>query len=177
MEKSGKDLVPDKAANYLHTSMVHPLLREWNSVDMFKKSDLIYPIFIHDNDTDRKQEITLLPENYRYHHEDIVEVLKPLYEKGLRSVMLFGVVDPEKKDAIANSAFDGPVNKAVIAIKKGIEGMLVVCDLCLCPYTDHGHCGVLNEKGDIMNEKSVLRLGEVALNLIKDGADVIAPSD
>jgi porphobilinogen synthase len=178
MEKNEKDFHPDRSAHHLHSSMVHPLLREWNSVDMFKKSDLIYPIFIHENDTDRKQEITLLPENYRYHHEDIVEVLKPLYEKGLRSVMLFGVVDPDKKDATGSSAFDGPVNKAVIAIKKEFEGkMLVVCDLCLCPYTDHGHCGVLNEKGDIINKKSVIRLGEIALNLIKDGADVIAPSD
>jgi len=177
MDSSIKDLVPDVSKNYLHSSMGHPLTREWNCVDQFKKSDIIYPMFIHDNDEDRKQSIELLPDNYRYHHEDIVEILKPLYEKGLRSIMLFGVIPQDKKDKTGSGAENGPVNKAMVAIKKELKDMLIVCDLCLCPYTSHGHCGILDEDGEIINKKSVIRLGEIALNLIKDGADVIAPSD
>ena len=177
MDTSNKNLIPNKSKNYLHPSMGHKLLREWNSVDMFKKSDLIYPMFVHSDDEERKQEIQLLPDNYRYHHEDIVEVLKPLYEKGLRSIMLFGVISQDQKDETATGAEDGPVNKAIIAIKKELKDLLIVCDLCLCPYTSHGHCGILDKDGEILNSKSLVRLGEVALNLIKDGADVIAPSD
>lgn len=177
MEKKEESLIPNKAKNYLHSSIGHKLLREWNSVDMFKKSDLIYPLFVHSNSEDRKQEIELLPENYRYHHEDIVEVLRPLYEKGLRSVILFGIIEKSQKDSTASNAEGGPANKAIIAIKNEFKDMLVVWDLCLCPYTSHGHWGILDENGEVDNDKTLIRLGEIALDLIKDGADVIAPSD
>lgn len=178
MESSNKkDLIPQESKHYLHTSIVHPLLREWNSVDMFKKSDLIWPIFVHGNDEDRKQEIKLLPDNYRIHFDDIVEVLKPLYEKGLRSIMLFGYVEEPQKDEVATVALNGPVNKALINIKKDLPNILINCDLCLCPYTSHGHCGVFLPNGEIDNDETLKILGEIALNLIKDGADVIAPSD
>ena len=146
---------------------------------LIQKSDFIYPIFVHDNTEDRKQDIELLPENYRYHYEDIVDVLKPLYEKGLRSIMLFGVIDASLKDEFGTKAVDNPVNEAIKAIKTDpdICNLLVICDLCLCPYTSHGHCGILDKKGDPQNDVTIKRLGQIALNYVKDGADVIAPSD
>jgi porphobilinogen synthase len=106
----------------------------------------------------------------------LVEECRTLYNLGLRSVILFGI--PERKDAVGSGATDaaGIVPTAVRAIKEALPDFLVWCDVCLCEYTDHGHCGVL--QGDrIDNDATLPRLQEMALACARAGADVVAPSD
>jgi len=172
-----KTLIPRKSKGYLHPSMQHPLMREWVSVDNFKKADIIFPIFVHEDAENRKQEIELLPDNYRWHFEDAPAMLKPLVEKGLRSVILFGVVSSEEKNERGTKASGNAVTKCIELLKNELPELMIICDLCLCPYTDHGHCGILKEDETIDNDKSLIRLGEIALDYIEAGAHMIAPSD
>jgi porphobilinogen synthase len=104
------------------------------------------------------------------------EECRALFDLGLRNVILFGI--PESKDPTGSSAVDdrGVVPEAVRAIRAAVPGMLVWCDICLCEYTDHGHCGIL--KGEtIDNDATLPRLQAMALACAKAGADVVAPSD
>lgn len=104
-------------------------------------------------------------------------MLKPLVEKGLRTIILFGVVTSEEKDSRGTKASGNAVTKTIQLLRAEIPELMIICDLCLCPYTDHGHCGILKEDETIDNEKSVIRLGEIALDYIAAGAHMIAPSD
>ena len=106
----------------------------------------------------------------------VAEDCRALLDLGLRNVILFGI--PESKDATGSGAVDdrGVVPEAVRAIKAAVPEMLVWCDICLCEYTDHGHCGIL--RGDtIDNDATLPRLSAMALACAKAGADVVAPSD
>lgn len=107
----------------------------------------------------------------------IVGFLRPLVEKGLRSVILFGVPMIKKKDSVGTLADDpeGPVIQTIKLLKKELPTLLVAADVCLCEYTDHGHCGILNEDGSINNPPSVARIAEVAVNYAKAGADCVFP--
>ena len=107
----------------------------------------------------------------------IVGFLRPLVEKGLRSVILFGVPIHKKKDSVGTLADDpeGPVIQTIKLLKKELPTLLVAADVCLCEYTDHGHCGILNEDGTINNPPSVARIAEVAVNYAKAGADCVSP--
>jgi porphobilinogen synthase len=107
----------------------------------------------------------------------IVGFLRPLVEKGLRSIILFGVPVVKKKDSVATLADDpeGPVIQAIKLIRKELPTLLIAADVCLCEYTDHGHCGILNEDGTINNPSSVARIAEVAINYAKAGANCVRP--
>jgi len=123
-------------------------------------------LFITADSENWKQEIDKLPEVYWYYFEDLPSVIQPLIEKGLRSVILFGVIKPEEKDSKGSKAVDweGPVIQAIKILKSNFPDLFVICDVCLCPYTDHGHCGyICSETGEIKNEKSVKAIGEIAL--------------
>lgn len=107
-------------------------------------------------------------------------VLEPLIAKGLRSVILFGVIKPEEKDKHGSKSIDddGPVIKSIQLLKEKFPDLFVICDVCLCPYTDHGHCGLIcSESGEIKNEKSVQAISQVAFRYACAGADCVAPSD
>lgn len=105
-----------------------------------------------------------------------VEHCRALHDLGLRSVLLFGI--PERKDPAGSAAVDdhGIVPEAVRAIKVAVPGLLVWCDICLCEYTDHGHCGILRGEA-IDNDATLPRLAAMALACARAGADVVAPSD
>jgi porphobilinogen synthase len=145
---------------------------------------LIYPLFIIDDD-DAKKPINSMPEQYQLGVNQIAPFLEPLVKKGLRSVLLFGVLTKEgRKDEQASWADndEGPVQRAIKLIKSKFPEVYVVTDVCLCAYTAHGHCGVFSkvecrENPDIDNDKSVARLAEMALSHAKAGADMVAPSD
>jgi porphobilinogen synthase len=108
----------------------------------------------------------------------LIPFLDPLVKKGLRSVILFGVPVKKKKDSEGTLADDpeGPVIQAIRLIRKELPSLLVATDVCLCEYTSHGHCGILNDDGTINNSASVARISEVALNYAKAGANCVFTS-
>lgn len=157
----------------------HPLLREWQSERQLTKNMFIFPLFISDND-DEETPIESLPNIKRFGVNKLVSYLKPLVAKGLRSVILFGVpLDAASKDPVGTAADDpeGPVIKGIKVLKEAFPDLYIVCDVCLCEYTSHGHCGVLYDDGSINRELSVSRLAAVAVNYAKAGANCVAPSD
>lgn len=141
------------------------------------KSDLIYPIFVIEEDN-IKNEISSMPGIYQLSLNLLEQELKEAYDLGIRGVMFFGI--PNEKDACGTGAFidDGIIQKATRLSKSKFPDMLVVADTCLCEYTDHGHCGVINEETkDIDNDQSLELLVKTAVSQAKAGADIIAPSN
>ncbi|XP_073244488.1 delta-aminolevulinic acid dehydratase-like isoform X1 [Porites lutea] len=163
----------------LHSGYNHPATRSWQSTNTeITSSNLIYPLFISD-DADAHEAISSLPGQFRIGVNNIEKVVSPLVEKGLKSVLLFGVVTKLDKSETGHNA-DSDVCPAILATKKLhslYPDLLICCDVCLCPYTNHGHCGILNKDGSINNPESIKRLAEVSLAYAKAGCHVIAPSD
>ncbi|ESK96692.1 delta-aminolevulinic acid dehydratase [Moniliophthora roreri MCA 2997] len=156
----------------------HPLSRSWQSKRQLTKSMLMYPIFITD-DPDASVEITSLPGQRRWGVNKLEGFLTPLVKKGLQSVILFGVPLKCEKDAKGTPADDpnGPVILAIKKLRELFPSMYIACDVCLCEYTNHGHCGVLHDDGTINTEPSVDRIAAVAVSYAKAGAHCVAPSD
>lgn len=157
----------------------HPLLREWQAERQLNKNMFIFPIFVSDND-DETTPIESLPNINRYGVNSLKPYIASLVAKGLRSVILFGVpMKPNVKDEMATAADDpeGPVIKAVKMLRANFPDLYIICDVCLCEYTSHGHCGIIFEDGTINREKSVARLAAVASNYAAAGAQCVAPSD
>ncbi|PTJ55385.1 porphobilinogen synthase [Staphylococcus saprophyticus] len=144
---------------------------------LVNKEDLIYPIFVVERDN-VKEEIKSLPGVYQLSLNVLDEEIKEAYDLGIRGVMFFGV--PNEKDAIGTGAYDhnGIVQEATRKAKAMYDDLLVVADTCLCEYTDHGHCGVINEQTkDVDNDKSLPLLVKTAISQVEAGADIIAPSN
>ncbi|WP_073255727.1 porphobilinogen synthase [Caldanaerovirga acetigignens] len=137
--------------------------------------DLVYPIFVVPG-KGVIQEVKLMPGVFRYSADMLAPVAKELKSLGIPAVLLFGV--PEKKDSMASEAFsnDGAVQKAIAAIKEAEPSLVVITDVCLCAYTDHGHCGLI-KGGAVDNDSTLEVLSKVALSHARAGADVVAPSD
>lgn len=156
----------------------HPVSRSWQANRQLTKSMLMYPIFITDN-PDASDIIPTLPGQRRWGVNKLQAFLEPLVRKGLHSVILFGVPLNCTKDARGTPADDpsGPVILAIQKLRSLFPTLYIACDVCLCEYTDHGHCGVLNEDGTINTPPSVERIAEVAVNYAKAGAHCVAPSD
>lgn len=140
-----------------------------------EKSDLIYPMFVMDGEN-KKQEVPSMPGVYQWSLDRIDEELETVVQLGLPSVLLFGV--PDHKDDVGSQAYDenGIVQKAARHIKERYPSLIVIADTCLCEYTDHGHCGVI-EGGEIINDASLELLVKTAVSQAKAGADIIAPSN
>jgi porphobilinogen synthase len=139
----------------------------------------VYPLFITDN-PDEETLVPSLPGQCRRGINKLVPFLTPLVERGLRSVILFGVpLASDAKDPFGSkaSASDGPVVLAIKAIKNAFPNIFVMCDVCLCEYTSHGHCGVLNSDGTLNKEESCKRIATTAVDYAIAGADSVAPSD
>ena len=138
-------------------------------------NDFIFPIFVVEGEN-IKEEINGLKGNYHYSLDRLEEIIRKVSESGVRGVLLFGL--PESKDSIASSAFyeNGIVQRAIRKIKEIDENIYVITDVCMCQYTDHGHCGII-EGETILNDKSLENLSKIALSHAKAGADMVAPSD
>jgi porphobilinogen synthase len=138
-------------------------------------ANLVYPLFVVPG-TKVKKEIKSLPGNYHLSPDMAVLVAREVYDLGIPAVLVFGL--PEYKDARGSSAWDmnSPVQQAVIAIKQALPELVVITDVCLCQYTDHGHCGLLNGN-KVDNDPTLPLLAAVALSHAKAGADMVAPSD
>jgi len=140
---------------------------------------LVYPLFITDN-PDEETAIPSLPGQKRWGVNKLVPFLKPLVERGLASVILFGVpLAPDAKDPTGSKAShpDGPVIAAAKAVRKAFPEMFIMADVCLCEYTSHGHCGVLNEDGTLNQQLSCERIAKTAVDYALAGCDCVAPSD
>ena len=138
-------------------------------------NDLIYPMFVvHGHNT--ATEISAMPGCYQYSVDTLVTAAKELASLGIPGTILFGI--PEAKDALGSEAYadEGIIQQAVRAIKDAVPDLLVMTDVCLCEYTDHGHCGVI-EDGEVQNDPTLELLVKESLSHARAGADVIAPSD
>ncbi|XP_057240903.1 delta-aminolevulinic acid dehydratase isoform X1 [Malurus melanocephalus] len=168
-----------QADSVLHSGYFHPVLRSWQcTATAFDASNLIYPIFVTDS-PDAVEPIPSLPGQARYGVNKLEGMLQPLVEDGLKCVLIFGVPSKVHKDerGSAADAEGTPAIQAIRKIRSTFPELLIACDVCLCPYTSHGHCGILREDGTIQNELSCQRLAEVALAYAKAGCHIVAPSD
>lgn len=137
--------------------------------------NFVYPLFIGPG-KDRAQPVSSMPGVAQLTIDRAVRECREIESLGIPAVILFGI--PERKDARGSEAYDdrGIVQQAIRAIKETSPGLLVVTDVCLCEYTDHGHCGVI-VKGDVDNDATLDLLAQEALSHARAGADIVAPSD
>lgn len=152
------------------------LMRDMVAETQLNVSDFIYPLFIVEGEN-IKREISSLPDVYHFSVDKLEEEIKELIDLGIKAVILFGV--PDNKDSVGSEAYaqDGIVQKAIRKIKSITKDILVVTDVCMCEYTDHGHCGILDSEGNVINDTTIEYLAKIALSHAEAGADIVAPSD
>lgn len=154
-----------------HTEAIRGLVRETR----LGTAALIYPMFVCPGEKVR-QEVSSMPGIHQQSADKIVEECREVEGLGIPGIILFGL--PESKDAHGSSSVSasGVVQRAIEAIRKAKLQLLVITDVCLCEYTDHGHCGVI-ERGEVANDATVAILADQALSHARAGADIVAPSD
>jgi porphobilinogen synthase len=152
-----------------------PTIREMVKETTLSVNDFIAPLFVKHGEG-RKDEIASMPGQYQFSPDSIVKEAEELWSLGVPALILFGI--PDKKDALGTGSWadDGVIQVAVSAIKDRIAEMVVITDVCLCEYTDHGHCGVLKD-GEVDNDATLEFLARQAVSHAKAGADFVAPSD
>lgn len=152
-----------------------PTIREMVRETTLSVKDFIAPLFVKYGEG-RKDEITSMPGQYQFSPDSVVMEVEELWSLGVPAVILFGI--PDNKDALGTSSWadDGVVQVAVSAIKDRIAEMVVITDVCLCEYTDHGHCGVIKD-GEVDNDATLDLLARQAVSHARAGADFVGPSD
>lgn len=150
-------------------------LRRMSRETRLSRDDLILPLFVVEGSGVRDPVVSM-PGVQRFSVDQVVEETKRVFDRGVPAVILFGI--PEDKDAVGSGAdaSDGIVQRAVSAVKGALPELCVMTDVCLCEYTDHGHCGIV-EGEEVKNDPSVERLAATALSHARAGADMVAPSD
>lgn len=138
-------------------------------------NQLVYPLFIEEGKNIR-EEIDSMPNQYRLSIDNLESEIKEIVDLGIKSILLFGI--PKIKDEIGSEAYNdnGIVQKAIRFIKEKFSEILIITDVCMCEYTSHGHCGILNNC-DVNNDITLKYLSKIALSHVKAGADIVAPSD
>src|SRR4051812_647019 len=138
-------------------------------------SQLVLPLFVRPG-TKVRQPVSSMPGVAQTSVDELLRDAHDIATLGIGGVLLFGI--PETKDAMGSSAWDdeGPVQQAVRALKREVPQLVVITDVCMCEYTDHGHCGVLVD-GEVDNDRSLELLAREALSHARAGADIVAPSD
>jgi len=152
-----------------------PALRRLVQETHLVPSQLVWPIFVRHGDGVR-QAVAAMPGVDQVSVDQLVKDAERAQRLGLGGIILFGI--PAAKDATGSEAHDeqGIVQQAIRAVKRAVPDLLVMGDVCLCEYTDHGHCGVIRD-GDVDNDSSVYLLGKVAVTQARAGVDLVAPSD
>ena len=152
-----------------------PAIRNMVRETTLSIKDLISPVFVK-NGKGVRDPIPSMPGQYHYSVDTLIEESKELWSLGIQSIILFGL--PDKKDPVGSSAHDEneAVQRSISAIKDVLPDMVVITDVCLCEYTDHGHCGVIKD-GCVDNDMTLEILAKTALSHVKAGADFVAPSD
>jgi porphobilinogen synthase len=151
------------------------VLRDMVRETSLSPSDFIYPLFVVEG-RDVRRPISSMPGIFNLSVEHAVAEAKQAKSLGVPSIILFGI--PDQKDGRATQAYarDGIVQRAIRAVKEAVPEMQVIADVCLCEYTDHGHCGVI-EGGHVANDSTLPLLAQMAVTCAQAGADIIAPSD
>jgi porphobilinogen synthase len=152
-----------------------PLLRRLVRESELAASDLIYPLFVCHGRNVRK-EVRSMPGVFQFSVDRLVKEAREASRLGIPAVILFGI--PKKKDAKGSEAYSktGIVQQAVKAIKDKVSDLIVITDVCLCEYTNHGHCGVVKDR-KVLNDPTLELLAAEAVSHVKAGADMVAPSD
>lgn len=150
-------------------------LRQMVRETRMDQSSLVYPLFVKEGEN-LCEEIPSMPGQYRYSLDRLIAVIEDLLAYGVTAIMLFGI--PKEKDAHGSGAYaeDGIVQQAVRLIKRDCPAMYCITDVCMCEYTSHGHCGILQGE-QVDNDKTLAYLNRIALSHAKAGADMVAPSD
>jgi len=164
----------------IHSSFGHEVLREIHSQpSQINPSNLMLPLFVTNSDPDAIEDIGALPGVSRFGINKVLDFVQDLVMKGLRSVLIFGVDVKTPKDEVGSSAMleSGPCIQAIKLLKSHLPQLLIAADVCLCPYSNTGHCSVFTKEGHMDNQSSIDQLATIAAAYAKAGADVIAPSD
>jgi len=137
--------------------------------------DLIYPLFVTPGDKVKNQ-IPSMPGTYHFSIDMLTREVEEVAKLGVPAILLFGI--PETKDSVGSEAYaeKGIVQRAVTAVKKATPEMVVITDVCMCEYTDHGHCGIIKDN-DVDNDATLELLAKTAVSHVQAGADMVAPSD
>lgn len=153
----------------------HEIIREMIRETVLSVRDFVYPMFVVPGKK-VKEEISSMPGIFRQSIDNVIEEIKKARELGIKAILLFGI--PEKKDEHGSEGYDenGIIQRALRTIKEEIEDVLLITDACMCEYTSHGHCGIV-ENGEVQNDETLQYLARIALSHAKAGADLIAPSD
>ncbi len=152
-----------------------PAIRDMVRETTLSVKDFIAPLFVKPG-KGKKDPISSMPGQYQFSVDTLVKEAGELWELGIPSVILFGL--PDQKDATGSRSWaeDGIVQQAVSAIKERLPEMVVITDVCLCEYTDHGHCGVI-VNGEVDNDATLELLARQAVSYARAGTDFVAPSD
>lgn len=152
-------------------SLIRDMVRE----TVLTKNDFIYPLFVVPGENVRKP-VKSMPGVFQLSIDKLIDECKEVASLGIPAVILFGI--PDHKDENGSGAYDshGIIQNAVRAIKANVNNLVVITDVCLCEYTSHGHCGVLNGE-EILNDETIALLAKEAVSHADAGADIIAPSD
>jgi len=166
-----RDLYFDRHRRLRQSTYMRDLVRETH----LSVNDFIYPLFVVEGEN-IKEEVSSMPGVYHISMDYLKEEMDEIVSLGIKSIILFGV--PKEKDAYGKEAYNdnGIVQKATKYIKEQYPEIIVVADTCLCQYTDHGHCGIV-EEGKILNDPTLDLLARTAVSQAKAGADIIAPSN
>ncbi len=153
----------------------HPQIRNLLQETHLDVGDLVLPLFIR-HGRGIKQAIASMPGHYQISLDKIADEIREIEDLGIKTIILFGI--PENKDALGKDAYSdkGIIQQAIPIIKQASPQMLIISDICVCGYLDHGHCGILNEKRDIENDSTLDLLVKQAVSHAKAGTDIIAPS-
>lgn len=137
--------------------------------------DLILPLFVRDG-AGVREEVSSMPGVFRESVDLVAERVQQAVDAGIRSVILFGV--PDQKDATGSGSYDpeGAVQRATRALRDRFAELVIVADTCMCEYTDHGHCGILDRRADVDNDATLEVLARIAVSQAEAGADLVAPS-
>jgi porphobilinogen synthase len=164
---------------------LNPGLRAMVRETELNPADFIYPLFVR-RGRDERRAIRSMPGVYQWSADRLVAEVKEAAGLGVRAVLLFGIPDEKDPVGLENFAPDGVVQEAIRAVKDAVPELVVVTDVCLCEYTDHGHCGLLNTgeaashphlpEGYVLNDPTLEVLAQVALSHAQAGADIVAPS-
>ena len=151
-------------------------LREMTRETALTPSDFVYPVFVT-HGSDVRQPIASMPGQSRLSLDQLPAEAAELRSVGVPAILLFGL--PATKDALGSEAYapDGIVQDAIRTLKDADPELVVITDVCLCEYTDHGHCGVLGDDGSVLNDPSVELIARSAVSQAAAGADIVAPSD
>lgn len=163
--------MPKRPRRLRHNTAIRELVKE-TRIDT---NDLVYPIFVVEG-KEVKEEIPSMPGVYHFSLDNLNSEIDEICSLGIKSILLFGI--PKIKDSMAKSAWEekGIVQRAIKVIKDIAPQLYIITDVCLCQYTDHGHCGLI-EDGKILNDESLEIISKTALSHAVAGADMVAPSD